>query len=163
MIKLSVKERREQFIFFTGIFLFTVCMLSFVLFHDYGEDRVLSTHELREKLSQDNEFERTVQDQRPTVDSTYQQIMKFDPGVQAVFLENDIRNELGSIKSAYQRKAYDQRYKTFLQTSLLYNNLFYNRRELKGNNRDLERLSKSLQDCKLSTSQLRQTIGNQNK
>lgn len=161
MIKLSIKERREQFLFFIGIFLFTMALLSFGLFHDYGDDRMVSKQDLAEKLSQDADFEAMVKDQRPTVDTTYKQIIMFDPGVQAVFLENDIKNSLASIKSNYERKAYDQRYKVFLQTSQLYNDLFYNRRELKGNNSDIERLGKSLEDCKLSTRQLRQTIGNQ--
>lgn len=163
MIKLSIKERREQFLFFIGIFLFTTTLLSFGLFHDYGDGRVVSKQDLSDKLTQDAEFEAVVKEQRATIDTTYKQIITFDPGVQAVFLENDIKNSLNSIKSIYERKAYDHRYKTFLQASQLYNDLFYNRRELKGNNNDLERLNKSLEDCKLSTRQLRQTIGSQNR
>ena len=161
MIKLSIKERREHFLFFIGVFLFTSALLGFGIFHDFGRGRVVSKQDLAEKIAQDEEFESTVKEQRPTVDTTYQQIIKFDPGVQAVFLENDIKNSLASIKSVYQRKASDQRYKTFIQASQLYNDLFYDRRELKGNGKDIERLSKSLEDCKLSTRQLRQTIGNQ--
>lgn len=161
MIKLSIKERREQFLFFIGIFLFTTALLGFGLFHDYGDNRIVYKQDLADKLSQDADFEADVLEQRATVDTTYKQIMKFDPGVQAVFLENDIKNSLGSIKSIYERKAYDPRYKVFLQNSQLYNDLFYDRRELKGNNTDIERLGKSLEDCKLSTRQLRQTIGNQ--
>jgi hypothetical protein len=86
MIKLSIKERREQFLFFIGIFLFTAILLSFGLFHDYGDGRMVSKQDLADKLSQDAEFEETVRDQRATVDTTYKQKIKFDPGVQAVFL-----------------------------------------------------------------------------
>ncbi|NQX40078.1 hypothetical protein SAMN05421820_106486 [Pedobacter steynii] len=161
MIKLSIKERREQFLFFIGIFLFTAILLSFGLFHDYGDGRMVSKQDLADKLSQNAEFEETVRDQRATVDTTYKQIIKFDPGVQAVFLENDIKNSLSSIKSNYERRASDLRYKTFLQASQLYNDLFYDRRELKGNNNDMEGLNNSLKDCKLSTNQLKQTMGNQ--
>ncbi|MET4139638.1 type VI secretion system transmembrane protein TssO [Pedobacter sp. UYP1] len=161
MIKLSIKERRDQFLFFIGIFLFTTALLSFGLFYDYGNGRVVSKQDLADKLEQNAEFEATVKEQRATIDTTYKDIMTFDPGVQAVFLENDIKNSMASIKSNYERKAYDVRYKTFLQASQLYSDLFYNRRELKGNNRDIEKLSKSLEDCKLSTRQLRQTMGSQ--
>lgn len=161
MIKLSIKERREQFLFFIGIFLFTTALLSFGLFHDYGDARMVNKQDLADQLSQDADFEAMVTEQRATVDTTYKQIMKFDPGVQAVFLENDIKNSLASIKSIYERKSYDLRYKVFLQNSQLYNDLFYDRRELKGNKNDIESLGKSLEDCKLSTRQLRQTIGNQ--
>lgn len=161
MIKLSIKERREQFLFFIGIFLFTATLLSFGLFHDYGDGRMVSKQDLADKLSQNAEFEETVKDQRATVDSTYKQIIRFDPGVQAVFLENDIKNSLNSIKSNYERRASDLRYKTFLQASQLYNDFFYDRRELKGNNNDMEILNNSLKDCKLSIDRLKQTMGNQ--
>lgn len=161
MIKLSIKERRDQFLFFIGIFLFTTALLSFGLFYDYDQGRVVSKQDLADKLEQNAEFEATVKEQRATIDTTYKDIMTFDPGVQAVFLENDIKNSMASIKSNYERKAYDLRYKSFLQASQLYSDLFYNRRELKGNNKDTDRLSKSLEDCKLSTRQLRQTIGSQ--
>lgn len=159
MIKLSIKERREQFLFFIGIFLFTISLLSYGLFHDYGDYKMVSKHELSEKLSQNADFEATVKEQRATVDTTFKQIIRFDPAVQAVFLENDIKNSLGSIKSIYERKAYDARYKTFIQVSQLYLDLFNDRRELKGNNADIANLTKSLEDCKLTTRQLRQTIG----
>ncbi|KIO76411.1 hypothetical protein TH53_15190 [Pedobacter lusitanus] len=161
MIKLSIKERRDQFLFFIGIFLFTTALLSFGLFYDYGNGRVVSKQDLADKLEQNAEFEATVKEQRATIDTTYKDIITFDPGVQAVFLENDIKNSMASIKSNYERKAYDLRYKTFLQASQLYSDLFYNRRELKGNNKDTDRLNKSLEDCKLSTRQLRQTMGSQ--
>lgn len=161
MIKLSIKERREQFLFFIGIFLFTVALLSYGLFHDYADGRMVSKQDLADKIEQNSDFEAEVKEQRASVDTTYKEIMSFDPGVQAVFLENDIKNSLSSIKSIYQRKSYDHRYKSFLQVSQLYEDLFFDRRELKGNNSDIERLSKSLEDCKLSTRQLRQTIGSQ--
>lgn len=161
MIKLSIKERREQFLFFIGIFLFTTALLSFGLFHDYGNNRAVNKQDLAAQLAQDGDFEATVTEQRAAVDTTFKQIMKFDPSVQAVFLENDIKSNLVSIKSIYERKSYDPRYKVFLQSSQLYTALFYDRRELKGNNNDIEIASKSLEDCKLSTRQLRQTIGNQ--
>lgn len=124
---------------------------------------MVNKQDLANQLAQDEDFEAMVTEQRATVDTTYKQIMKFDPGVQAVFLEYDIKNSLASIKSIYERKSYDLRYKVFLQNSQLYNDLFYDRRELKGNKNDIEALGKTLEDCKLSTRQLRQTIGNQSR
>lgn len=160
MIKLSIKERREQFLFFIAIFLFTIALLSFGLFHDYGNGRTISKEDLAEKLSQNVDFEELVEDQQPNIDSTYKNVMRFDPNIQATFLENDIKNDLASIKSNYQRRSADPRYKTFLQISELYYNLFYNRRELKGNKGDFDTINKSLEDCKLTTRQLRQTLSN---
>jgi hypothetical protein len=161
MIKLSIKERRDQFLLLITVFLFTVSLIGFGLFHDSGDEKIISKQDLTDKLAQDAEFENTVKVQRATVDTAYKQIIKFDPAVKAAFLENDIKYSLGSIKSNYDRNAFNPRYKTFLQLSLLYNTLFFNRRELKGNSNDIENLKKSLDDCKLSTRQLKETIGNQ--
>lgn len=163
MVKLSTKERREYFLFFLALTVFSTALLSFGIFHNYGDERVVSKQELAEKLLQDEIFEADIREQRPTIDTSYKQIVRFDPGVQAVFLENDINNTLGSIQSIYQRKAYDPRYKTFNQISQLYHAFFYNRRELKGNNSDVEKMGKSLEDCNLSTRQLKETLGNQNR
>lgn len=161
MIKLSVKERREQFLFLGGIFLFTVSLLGFGLFHDFGDSKTISKEDLTDKLSRDAEFEELVKVQRATIDTAYKQIVNFDPAVKALFLENDIRYSLGSIKSNYDRQAFDPRYKSFLQVSLLYNTFFFNRRELKGNINDIDNLRKTLEDCKLSTRQLKESIGTQ--
>lgn len=161
MLKLSIKERREQFLFLTGIFLFTVALLGFGLFHDFSNEKTISKEELTYRISQDAEFENAVKVQRATVDTAYKEIINFDPAVKAVFLENDIKYSLQSIRSNYDRNAFDPRYKTFLQISLIYNTLFFNRCELKGNINDIGNLKKSLEDCKLSTRQLKETIGNQ--
>jgi len=159
MVKLSVKDRREQFLFLTGIFLLTVSLLGFGLFHDFSNSKSISKKDLRDRISQDEAFEQQVKVQRATIDSTYKQITGFDPAVKAVFLENDIRYSLSAIRSNYDRQAFDLRYKTFLQVSLLYNSFFFNRRELRGNVNDIENLRKSLEDCKLSTRQLKESIG----
>ena len=160
MIKLSIKQRTEQFVFLLGIFLFTVSVLGCGLFHDSGREKAVSKQDLTDKLSQDAEYENAVKVQRATIDTAYKQIINFDPAVNAVFLENDIKYSLGSIKSNYDRKAFDPRYKTFLQVSLLYNSLFFNRRELKGNFNDIENIKKSLENCNLSTRQLKESLGN---
>lgn len=163
MVKLSVKDRQEQFLFLIGIFLVSMGLLGFGFFYDSGEQQKISKEVLMESLSRDMEFEETVKVQRATIDTAYKEITVFDPNVRAAFLENDIKNTLSSIKSNYDRKAFDLRYKSFLQVSTLYNMLFFNRRELKGNNNDLENLKKSLEDCKLSVRQLKETLGNQNR
>ena len=162
MIKLSTKERRDQFLLLTSVFLFTISLLGVGLFHDSRDKRTISKQDLIDKISQDAGFESIVKVQRATIDTAYKQIVSFDPAVKAVFLENDIKYSLGSIKSNYDRNAYDPRYKTFLQLSLLYNTLFFNKRELAGNINDMENLKKSLDDCKLSTRQLQETIGGRN-
>jgi len=158
MIKLSIKERREQFQFLLALFIATVFLLCFGIFYTAKSRHEISKTELEEKVRQDQEFEDMVKSTRPTIDSTYKQIIRFDPNVQASFLKNDIQMAIGAIKSAYERKAFDSRYKTFIHTSQLYNILFYDRLEQKGNLADVERVKKNFDDCVISRRQLQQTL-----
>ena len=163
MIKLSLKERREQFLFFICLFVFTVGLLSFGIFYSAHPRYQISKTELEEKVSEDAAFEEMVKETMPTIDTTYKQIIRYDPNVQAVFLKSDILNSLNSIQSAYERKASDSRYKTFIQNAQLYNILFYDKQELKGNLRDIDQLKRSLDDCVISRRQLQQTMSNPQK
>ncbi|WP_316804312.1 type VI secretion system transmembrane protein TssO [Pedobacter nototheniae] len=161
MIKLSLKERREQFLFFTGLFVLAVGLLGFGIFYSPKSPYQISKTELELKISENEAFEDMVKETMPTIDTTYKQIIRFDPNVQAVFLKSDIQNSLNSIKSAYERKASDSRYKTFIQTSQLYDILFYDKQEMKGNLRDIEGLKRNLDDCVISRRQLQQTMSTQ--
>lgn len=158
MIKLSIKERRVQFQFFLALFVVTVGLLSFGIFYNSQAQYRISKDDLETKIRENKAFEEMVTETRPTIDTSFKKIIAFDPNVQAVFLKNDIQTELGSVKAAYERKAYDYRYKTFLQTSQLYNILFMDRQELRGNLKDIEDVKRSLDDCIISRRQLQQTM-----
>ncbi len=158
MIKLSIKERREQFGFLIALFVITVGLLSLGIFYSSKPRYEITKEALQEKLKENEAFEEMARETMPTIDTSYKQIISFDPNVQAVFLKNDILNSLSSIKAAYDRKASDSRYKTFVQTSQLYNILFYDKQELKGNLNDIDQLKQSLDDCIISRRQLQQNM-----
>ncbi|MFD1258005.1 type VI secretion system TssO [Mucilaginibacter terrae] len=159
MMKFSVKERREKFLFFLGMFLFTAVVLCVAIFYNYSNDSDISKEEFSKRLQEENRFEAAVEEALPTVDTTYARIVKFNPNVQALFLENDIKNSITAIRSYYNARPYDTRYKCFIYASKIQENLFYDKRELRGNSyNDIVRLNKLLDDCKLSTRQLQQSL-----
>lgn len=160
MAHLSIKERQEQFIFLLILTIVTVASLSWLLF-GMGS---LRTGTMKEKLAQrmleEQQFSRIVEEVQPTVDSTYKRIMDFDPAVTALFLESDILNAIGSVRAAYQRKAHDLKYKTFNQEAQLLEILFYDKKELRGNYRNIRKLEEDLDQCKLSQRGLQEAILN---
>jgi hypothetical protein len=158
-MKFTLKERRERFLFFLGLFLLAAGVLCTAIFYNYGNGAAISKEEFARRIQDEEQFEATVAEAQPAIDTTYARIVKFNPNVQALFLENDIKNSLGAIKSYYNRKPYDNRYKCFIYASKLYENLFYDRRELRGNYNDISHINKLLDDCKLSTRQLQQSLG----
>jgi len=159
MMKFSVKERREKFLFFLGLFLFTSAVLCTAIFYNYGKYGHIAKDDFARRLSEENNFEAAVEQATPAIDTTYARIVKFNPNVQALFLENDIRNSITAIRSYYNARPYDVRYKCFIYASKIHENLFYDKRELKGNYNDISRINKLLDDCKLSTRQLQQNLG----
>jgi hypothetical protein len=161
MIKFTIKEKRERFLLFSGLFLLASIVLCTAIFYNYSNDAEISKQEFSKRIQDEDTFEKAVADAQPAVDTTYNRIVKFNPNVQALFLENDIKNSIGAIHSYYNRRPYDNRYKCFIYASKLYENLFYDKRELKGNYNDIARINKLLDDCKLSTRQLQQSMGAQ--
>lgn len=161
MIKFTVKERREKFLLFGGMFLLAAAILCTAIFYNYSTNAYLSKDEFAKRVQEEELFEKTVAEAQPAVDTTYNKIVKFNPNVQAVFLENDIKNTIGAIRSYYNRRPYDSRYKCFIYASKIYDNLFYDKRELRGNYNDISKISKLLEDCKLSTRQLQQSLQTQ--
>lgn len=159
MLKFNLKERREKFLLFLGVFLITSSILCTAIFYNYDDGTTISKDEFSKRIAEEDTFEALVTEAIPTIDTTYTHIAKFNPNVQALFLENDIKNSIGAIRSYYNRRPYDSRYKCFIHASKLFENLFYDKRELSGNYSDINRLSKLLDDCKLSTRQLQQSLG----
>ena len=159
MMKFSIKERQEKFLFFLGMFLFTAVVLCVAIFYNYNNGSNISKEEFSKRLQEENRFEAAVAEAMPTIDTTYTRIVKFNPNVQALFLENDIKNSITAIRSYYNARPYDARYKCFIYASKIHENLFYDKRELRGNSyNDIVRLNKLLDDCKLSTRQLQQSL-----
>lgn len=161
MIKFTIKEKRERFLIFSGLFLLAVSLLSIAIFYNYENNAAVSKQEFAKRIKDEEQFEAAVAEAQPAIDSTYNHIAKFNPNVQALFLETDIKNSIGAIHSYYNRRPYDSRYKCFIYASKLYENLFYDKRELKGNYNDIARINKLLDECKLSTRQLQQSLGSQ--
>lgn len=158
MVKLSLAEKREQFLVLMGMFLLGAVVLSLVLF--YTDDRTydISKEDLENRIQDDIKFEEAAQMTMKYIDSASRQINRFDPTIQAVFLENDIKKTLQDINAVYVRNDYDTRYTIFTHTAVLYDNYFVDRRELKGNLQDIERIKKSIDDCLLTRQQIQQAL-----
>jgi hypothetical protein len=157
---LSIKERREKFVLLLFMTLVAGGLFCWALFGGYGMDGSDLKAKLVNQIEDERAFRDAVDEAQPIIDSAYKKIMTYDPSVQAVFLENDIHNQVGAINAVYQRRASDFKYKCFLQQAQFLDMLFNDRKELKGNYGDIDRLSKSLDDCKLARRGLQEALMN---
>ncbi|ULT25608.1 type VI secretion system transmembrane protein TssO [Sphingobacterium sp. E70] len=94
MIKLSLAERREHFLLLLGAFVLAMTILGFVLFYSDGPRFAISKEDLALRIQDDQKFEESAKMALRYVDSASLQIKRFDPSVQAVFIENDIKKHL---------------------------------------------------------------------
>ena len=162
MIKHSLAERREHFLILLGVFVLAMVILGYVLFYTDGPRFAISKDDLAMRIKDDQKFEESAKVALRFVDSASTQINRFDPSVQAVFIENDIKKTFNDINSIYAQNSFDSRYSIFSQAAVFYENYYVDRRELKGNLNDIERISKNLDDCIVNRKQLQQTINMMN-
>lgn len=160
-MRLSVKERREKFVLLLLLTLAAGGLFGWVLFSGYGADASALKARLSQRIREEDQFQSALREAKPDVDSVFRKIQQYDPGVQAVFLESDIHSQVGAVTALYQRRAYDPRYKCFWQQAQFLDMLFNDRKELKGNYKDIEILSQSLDDCRLSRRGLQEALINQ--
>lgn len=153
-MKLSVTEKREQFFILLGLFFIALIALGSVIFYTDNEHFMISKSNLELRIAEDNKFEEVSANALLFVDSVSRQIKRFDPVVQAVFLETDIKKTVNDLNALYVVNDFDNRYIIFGQGALLYDNFFVDRRELKGNLNDIERIQKSLDNCLVNRKQL---------
>lgn len=158
MIKHSLSERRDLFFLLLGIFVFASALLAFVLFYDGHNKFRISKHELESRVQDDWDFEQTAAQSIKLVDSVTNLINRYNPDIQAVFLENDIKKVLSEIQTEQLKKDYDVRFQVFTHASQFYDNYFMDKRELKGNLKDIERIQKMLDDCFINRQQIQQSL-----
>lgn len=83
------------------------------------------------------------------VDSIYNKIKEFNPGVNASYEENDIKFYLNDIKKLYEENSYDGRYRIFNQVSNFYNMWFADKQELWSKQQNIDKFKKNLEDCQI--------------
>jgi len=158
MMNLTNKERGEQFILLTSVYVTTITLLGLALFYRTQRESYNGKEQYSKLLVAENAFEKSIAEEIPKVDSLSAQIIRYSGNVNAAFLEDDIKYGLNEISSDYQRLKNDRRYIVLYHVHALYNTLFINRRELEGNMKDIEGLNQSWDDCKHSTRQLRESL-----
>lgn len=154
MVKLSLEEKRQQFFILLGMFVVALGILGAVIFYTDSEKFMISKANLELRIAEDSKFEEVSEQSLIFLDSVSRQINRFDPTIQAVFLETDIKKTINDLNAIYVVNDFDNRYVIFGQSALLYDNYFVDRKELKGNLSDIDRFQKSLDGCILQQNQL---------
>jgi hypothetical protein len=71
MIKFTIKERRERFLLFSGLFLLAATVLCTAIFYNYNDNAEVSKQEFAKRIKDEELFESAVAEAQPAIDSTY--------------------------------------------------------------------------------------------
>jgi len=147
---INQKERIMGFGYVMILFLsitLLCCLLLFLFNSSYGlfkqKDVIISKME-RVKTFQD--------DQKKSMDIInilHSSINNYNPGVNAVYEEDNIKYLINELKNIYTKNKLDTRYKTFDHTANFYYMWYTDRKTLWSKDLNIQRFAKDLQECEL--------------
>jgi len=147
---MNQKERVMGFVYVLLIFLSitTFCCLALFLYNsDYGA--IKQKDFFVSKMLRIGEFRNDQKKAAPTIDLLYNKIAVFNPGVNAVYDEDNIKFLIKDLKEMYEKNSLDTRYKSFQHIADFYYQWYADKRALWTLNTNIDKFTKELEACEL--------------
>ncbi len=150
---MNQREKIMGFIYVFLLFIGVTVICCLLLFYYNSEFSVFSQKEFvitkmdRIRIYQDDQSKVAIR-----VDSLYNKIRRYDPGVNAVYEENEIKFMINDLKNVYEKNAWDLRYKSFLHVSEFYHMWFIDKKDLWSKRNNIQRFRKNLEECEVGLS-----------
>lgn len=101
------------------------------------------------RIERVREFRSTQNTEKKDIDSLYNKIICFNPGIYAQYEETEINLIANDLKSIYEGNAQDKRYEMFIQSADIYMMWLADKKKLWTKKQNVENFSKKLQDCEI--------------
>ncbi|MCL1942213.1 MAG: type VI secretion system transmembrane protein TssO [Candidatus Azobacteroides sp.] len=163
----QTRNRRECIIgsvYVTLLFVITTVVCCLCLFYYNSDEKTTARKEFTiAKMDRIRGFQDMQSDKMVVIDSIYNKIKVFDPGINAGYEENDIKFYLNDIKSIYDKNSYDDRYKIFDRISGFYRMWFDDKKELWSKQQNIVIFKKNLEDCEIGLQKKQEELKNTKK
>lgn len=147
---MNQKEKVFGFIYVLLIFMSITGICSYLIFYYNPDFRLSSQKDFAiTKMSRIKEYQDAQSSYTLTMDSLSAKIAKFNPGVNAVYEENDILYMINNLKNVYENRSWDTRYKSFLHVSDFYYMWFVDKKELWSKKVNITNFKKNLEECEI--------------
>lgn len=83
------------------------------------------------------------------VDSLDSKINSFNPGINAIYEENDINYIINTLKNVYEKQSWDHRYKSFFHVAEFYEMWLVDKKDLWNKRQNVQLLKKNLEECEI--------------
>ncbi len=147
--KLSAREINIYFIYLLLILLGSVWGISWLIFRNYNTNDETIRALVYKKAAQERIFLKKQKEALSLIDTAYKAIKVFNPALNAVYADNDIKNQLTNIRAYYSGNEGDAHYKIFSQTADFYMMLLYDKKILQKKQSNVILFKNQLQKCQI--------------
>lgn len=102
-----------------------------------------------DKMKRVNEYRNAQKKTEETIDVLYNKINMYDPGVNAVYEEDNIKYLANELKDIYEDHSSDSRYKSFMHMANFYYMWYSDKKTLWTYRKNIEQFTKNLEECEL--------------
>lgn len=158
----SVNEREKTYGFIYVLLFFIVfsCFFGWLLFFANSGFKSLSQKEFAiNKMNYIKEYQNAESEYMPMVDSLNRKIEAFNPGINAIYEENDINYLINRIKHVYEQKSWDLRYKSFLHIAQFYEMWLIDKKDLWNKKQNIQLFKTNLEECEIGLTNKKNELG----
>lgn len=147
---INSRERNINFLYVFFIVFITVISCSILLFRYNTNFSIFSQKDfVISKMERIQQYQQLQQKEFIVVDSLYNRIQAFNPGVTALYEESDIKYLINEMKGIYEKNTWDLRYKVFLHTAQFYEMWFTDKKELWSKQENISKFKSNLEECEI--------------
>ncbi|MCX6218234.1 type VI secretion system TssO [Spirosoma sp.] len=144
--RLTMRERRLQFMYLLAVLCLLTLFVSFIAFksntYSSAESKRVSS-----KIKQQEQILKSQIRNMPLLDSAYQSIVAFQPQVNAVFVEVEIEEHLNEIKRLSNPQMDNTRFRSFGQIADFYRMMYIDKKIVWSKQSNISLFRKQLDDC----------------
>ena len=152
-MKNNIKIRnRDKISGFISVFvIFSICIASilYAMLRNSDMNFIHYKDVVELKTNRQSSFRDMQSDMRADCDSLYARIERFDPKVNAVYEENDIKFLINELKLTYERNMWDKRYKVFYHVGVFYDMWFIDKKIAWSKTNNTKMFNENLEECEI--------------
>jgi hypothetical protein len=150
---MNQKEKVMGFVYVLILFLFitsSCCILLFMYNSNYNE--LKQKDFIVNKVNRSSEYRDAQKKAESTIDLLFGKIAVYDPGVNAVYEEDNIKFLVNELRDIYEKHPLDTRYKSFLHVANFYYMWYADKKALWTLTANIRQFTKDLEECELGLS-----------
>ena len=149
---INKREKLIHLIYLILLFLITSGGTCWFLFRNYDFRTITQKDYVITKMDRVKEFQSAQQSSKLLVDSLYNKIKKYDPGLNAIYAENDIKFMINDLYIVYEKNNLDGRYKAFQHVSDFFKMFYEDKKILWYIKQDINSFKRQLEECEAGLS-----------